>query len=429
MNSNKKNSKIDYSMANPGAVPTDVAVQGRPSRFGVLAAVACIALSATGCGSTAPVQKASTDESLTEVSEESSAEESSTWLVETAQEAVAQADRAWTKGDLERALYLYITALKLGDQSADTFYKIGLIHKHQGNSAPAVLAFERAVRSDPEYAGAWEALGLIMLSDQQEDRARESLATAVRLDPKRWRAFNGLGVIADLQRNKYLALFYYDFALNIQSRSPVVFNNRGYSHYMHCDLDAAEQDFAMALQLDPDFSRGWQNLALLEVRRENYDQAFRNLTRVMDAAAAYNDIGYLSMLAGRHDRADTFFGESVRLSPSYNEATHENIALNRELRHLNGSDSSSYGCQTPVDTLSLDDLAFVNANATTLYEHPDQEAKGLRELDSGTLVTVIATAAEPDWIRVEYEDLGADNVIPGWIMKRDLGMPQHSSNH
>ena len=80
-----------------------------------------------------------------------------------------------------------------------------------------------------------------------------------------------------------------------------------------------------------------------------------------------------------------------------------------------------------MDTLSLDDLAFVNANATTLYEHPDQEAKGLRELDSGTLVTVIATAAEPDWIRVEYEDLGADNVIPGWIMKRDLGMPQHSS--
>ncbi len=185
MNSNKKNSKVDYSMANLGAVPPNVAVQDRPSRFGVLAVVACMALSAAGCGSTTSMQRASTD-ALSEVSEESSAEESSNWLVETAQEAVTQADRALAQGDLERALYLYITALELGDQSADTFYKIGWIHKQQGNSAPAVLAFEKAVDSDPGHAGAWEALGLIMLSDQQESRARECLNMAISLDPKRW---------------------------------------------------------------------------------------------------------------------------------------------------------------------------------------------------------------------------------------------------
>jgi len=343
MNSNKENSKVNYSMPRLGAMPPNVAVKGRPSRFGSFAVVAFIvALSITGCGSTTSVQKASTD-ALSEVPEDSSAEESSNWLVETTQEAVRQADRALAQGDLERALYLYITALELGDQSADTFYKIGLIHKQQGNSAPAVLAFEKAVDSDPGHAGAWEALGLIMLSDQQESRARECLNMAIGLDPKRWKAYNGLGVIADMHRNKYLALYYYNFAVNIQSRSPVVFNNRGYSHYMAGDFDAAERDFATALQLDPDFSRGWQNLALLEVRRENYEQAFRNLTRIMDAAAAYNDIGYLSMLAGRHDTAEKFFRESVRLSPSYNVATHENIDLNRELRQLNESDFPGYG--------------------------------------------------------------------------------------
>jgi len=409
-------------------MPPNVAVKGRPPGFGILAVVACMALGVTGCSSTASVQRASTDKSLSGDSQDSSAEESSTWLMETAQEAVNQGDRALAQGDFERAIYLYVAALELGEKSADTFYKLGLIHKQQGNSAPAALAFERALQTDPGHAGAWEALGLIMLSDQQEDLARECLANAVSLDPQRWRAYDGLGIIADLQHNYSMALFYYDTALNIQSGSPVVFNNRGYSHYMAGDLEAAERDFAMALELDPDFSRGWLNLALLEVRRENYDRAFRNLTRIMDAAAAYNDIGYLSMLAGRHDRAETFFGESIRLSPSYNKATHENIDLNGELRQLNESDSPRYGRQTPVGAVSLDNLAFVKASATTLYELPDQEAKGLRELAAGTLVSVIATA-EPDWTRVEYEDIEAGDVIPGWIMKRDLRMPRHSSSN
>jgi tetratricopeptide (TPR) repeat protein len=350
-------------MANLGAVPSDnITAQDRPSRFGVLVVVACMALSATGCASMASVQSASTDKSLSEVSEESSAEESRDWLVETVQEAVKQADGALAQGDLERALYFYIAALELGDQSSDTYYRIGLIHKHQGDLAPAALAFEKAVNRDSEKAEAWEALGLIMLSDQQEDRASECLVKATNLDPHRWRAYNGLGIIADLHHYKHLALFYYNIALDIQSGSPAVFNNRGYSHYMAGNLDAAQRDFAMALRLDSEFSRGWRNLALVEVRRENYEQALRNLTRIMSAAAAYNDIGYISMIAGRHDVAEMFFRESIRLSPSYDTTTHENFDLNRELRQLNESDSLEYGREMPVDAVSPANWAFVNGS-------------------------------------------------------------------
>lgn len=323
-------------MANQGTVPSAyITAQDRLPRFGVLVVVACMALSATGCASMGSVQSASTDKSQSEVSKESSAEESRDWLVDSAPEAVYQAAEALAQGDLERALYFYIAALDLGDESADTYYKIGLIHKHLGDLVPAVLAFEKAVTKDSEKAEAWEALGLIMLSNQQKDRASECLVKATNLDPDRWRAYNGLGIIADLDGYRHMALINYNIALDIQSGSPAVFNNRGYSHYMAGDFDAAQRDFAMALHLDSEFSLGWRNLALVEVRRENYEQALRNLGRIMNAAAAHNDIGYISMMAGKHDVAEIFFRESIRLSPSYDTMTHENFDLNRELRQFN----------------------------------------------------------------------------------------------
>jgi hypothetical protein len=53
---------------------------------------------------------------------------------------------------------------------------------------------------------------------------------------------------------------------------------------------------------------------------------------VQDLPKAYNDVGYVAMLGGRLDDAETFFEEAMRLSPRYYELAGMNA---QRLRMMN----------------------------------------------------------------------------------------------
>ena len=106
----------------------------------------------------------------------------------------------------------------------------------------------------------------------------------------------------------------------------------GYSCYMADDMEVAELLFKKAVAIDPDYKVAWRNLALVHVRRGEYEEALSILTKkVEDEAAAYNTVGYLSMLDGKHRTAEVFFNKAIELSPTYFKAANENLKKNRQL--------------------------------------------------------------------------------------------------
>ena len=92
-----------------------------------------------------------------------------------------QADSAYNKEDYAQAVALYNKILAENGRSADVYYNLGNAWYRRGNSAQAVLAYERALRVDPTHVDARNNLKFVnsRLEDKPEDN--NSFLTSLHL--------------------------------------------------------------------------------------------------------------------------------------------------------------------------------------------------------------------------------------------------------
>lgn len=83
----------------------------------------------------------------------------------------------------EDALNLYAESKGAGSESADkTLFQLGQTLSNQGNGEVAALAFERAIKANPENAEAYYELGMLFFYDKKSDaRAKELLEKYVQI--------------------------------------------------------------------------------------------------------------------------------------------------------------------------------------------------------------------------------------------------------
>ncbi|MCH5373385.1 MAG: tetratricopeptide repeat protein, partial [Planctomycetes bacterium] len=129
------------------------------------------------------------------------------------QSGLLQGDQAYRRGDTDRALFHYVTALNLDPENTDLLYRIGMIHSENKSLDAADQAFNQILALQPDHAGALEGHGLVLLRQRKYAEAKQLLETVVQKDSGRWRAYNGLGVISDINNNHALAISYYELAL------------------------------------------------------------------------------------------------------------------------------------------------------------------------------------------------------------------------
>ena len=251
---------------------------------------------------------------------------------ETAKEIIALGDAAMARGKPDEALYQYVKAVDLDNNSDTALYKIGEIHSRRGNTAKAAKAYEMALEINPDHGDAHEGLALLLLNKRQYDEARNHLTKAEANGATiNWRIYNSLGVISDLENDYKQAIIYYQKALALQPELPLILNNMGYSRYMLGDWDSAEKYYRKAVLNDKYFERAWRNLGLLYSRKGNYDEAISVFTQVEDLPETYNDIGYICMLDERYDIAEAFFKRAIKLAPRYYETANNNLQKNQRL--------------------------------------------------------------------------------------------------
>lgn len=244
--------------------------------------------------------------------------------VASAQEAVTRGDAAVTRGDLERALFEYIRALDLEGADADVLYKVGRLHAARADSERAELAFSWALSTQPDHVGALLEIGILQVRRRQYEAAQEHLDRALAIQPILPRACNALGVIADVQGDYVEAQAHYGKALTHAGQVPQYLNNLGYSRFLSGNRSGAARAFEAALKLDPSYERAWRNLALVYAKQGRYDEAIEAFAKMEDLHKAYNDVGFIAMVAGRSDDANAFFEEAMRLSPTYYELAERN---------------------------------------------------------------------------------------------------------
>lgn len=252
-----------------------------------------------------------------------------------AAEAAARGDKAIVDGDFDRALYFYVEAIGIDPSDKTTLLKIGAIHRDREDPRLALAAYRRVLMLEADNVQALEGAGLALLELRELEAAQVLLSRAVEHDERRWRAHEGLGVVADLRQDEgwaQAAARHYERALEIQPNAASVHNNLGYSRYLAGDLDAAAAAFERATAIDPDYERAWRNLALVNVKEGEYDEALRILRGIETEAAALNDVGYLAMLEGFYDLAEQYLIDATEASPTFYRVAYENLDRLRALR-------------------------------------------------------------------------------------------------
>ncbi|WBA79856.1 tetratricopeptide repeat protein [Endozoicomonas sp. GU-1] len=301
----------------------------------------------------------------------------------TMEQALMKGDIAWSGGETDRAAAYYVRTIELAnnalkaelqdafnpemenaeiketDNARDQGYlaslKLAGLYQQTGQQALAERIYQQVVNDHPYPVAALEALGLIRLQGRQNKQAAALLHRAVSL----WRqqsenigehsernamtgyqpirSLNGLGVLADLSKDYQRAERFYREALTLTSNDPTLLNNLGYSLYLAGQWPQAESHFRKALNIKPGYGRASRNLALLYLRQHQQEEAISLLSTTMKSWEAFNDAGYLSLLAGNQALAEQLLNQALDHSPSHYELAWKNLG---KVQQVNESLSS-----------------------------------------------------------------------------------------
>jgi len=162
--------------------------------------------------------------------------------------------------------------------------------RERGATKDAVALYRQAVALTPNDPDAWYNLGVAAAECCDRAEARQALATAARLDPKRAAAHNALGV------------------LQMEAG----------------EGEDAVRTFQRAIDSDPRDARGWNNLgnALRALGRiDEAETAYRKATTLAPTYAdPFNGLGVLLVQQRLPREALTYFETAIRNQPDFYEA-------------------------------------------------------------------------------------------------------------
>jgi len=143
--------------------------------------------------------------------------------------------------------------------SAEDLEKQGDDLRADKNYIDAVEYYEAVARKSSPTPRLLNKIGICQLQMRRYKDARKSLQKAVKRDPKFADALNNLGVVYyelgvenHSGRDFGHAIKMYDQAIAVENDAASFYNNRGAAYFSKKEYDKGAQDYAMALQLDPD---------------------------------------------------------------------------------------------------------------------------------------------------------------------------------
>jgi len=166
-------------------------------------------------------------------------------------------------------------------KAMQTHIKLGLDYLRQNNLNSARFHFNKALKIDGKSAGAYAGMAVLMLREGDDARADQFYRKAISSDPGYSLARNNYGSFL-YERKRYAeALLQFEAAaddLNYERRA-LAYVNVGLSQVKLGQQAVAEAAFVRALNLDPNMSRAYIEMAQIAFGKGEYPAANQLLTR------------------------------------------------------------------------------------------------------------------------------------------------------
>ena len=201
--------------------------------------------------------------------------------------------------------------------------KQAIVAHLQGQLGSAESLYRSVLDEDQSNPMLYANLGTLCLATGRYQEAIELLEQALKLKPDYALAYNSLGIAWQQQKDWNQALQCYQKALALQDNYPDAWNNLGNLFHQWERFDDAIKAFEQALHHKNDYSEAWFNLG----------NAFQALNRSADAMAAYrsvlklkpqshlalNNLGILLQQRGNLIQAEQCYRQALDFCPDFLE--------------------------------------------------------------------------------------------------------------
>lgn len=244
--------------------------------------------------------------------------------VNSVEDAVIKAEKAAQSGKMDLAQLYYIKAYDLEPTNVQVLQKMADLYTELKKYDLAQVSLKLILKQQPNDLKTTEQYGLLLIKLRNFPEAQENLSRVVAMQQS-WSAYNGLGIIANLQGDYLKAENFFKKADGIFPNSPELLNNIGFSLYSADKLAEAAPYYIKALQINPGFKKAIYNYALLQARLSNYEQAHIAFAKVSSPAEASNNTGYIAMMNGDYAEANNYLQEAINASPRFYKKANDNL--------------------------------------------------------------------------------------------------------
>jgi tetratricopeptide (TPR) repeat protein len=147
--------------------------------------------------------------------------------------------------------HLWTNTSKIAPWDAIAHNAIGNLIKMKGVTRWAKMAYQRAVKADPDFAEARNNFAITLSMSEQDDSALVQVKEAVRLDPEFVDAYNTLGIIYSKLGEYDSSMVAFEHALKLDSNHFMTCKNLGLLYSELDDLPNAVKYLNKALRLAP----------------------------------------------------------------------------------------------------------------------------------------------------------------------------------
>lgn len=254
----------------------------------------------------------------------------------------------------------------------------------------AVRAYDRAIVIDPTFAEAWYNKASALRDLKRHEDAIQALDRALVINPKDSAAWYNKGVVFGNLKRHEEAVQAYDQALAINPNNSAAWYNKGRDLHDLKRHEEAIQAYDRVLEINPNDASAWTNKASVLHDLARYSEAIQAQDRAMaldqvDEAAWFNRGMTLGKL-GRHEEAILAFDRALAINQNYVKAWYNKGV---SLRNLNRYEE---------EMQAYDRALAIDENISAVWNSKGDALQKLKRHDEAIQAYDRALAIQPNYV-------------------------------
>ena len=187
----------------------------------------------------------------------------------------------YVKGNTDRAITEFLSALKLDDSFVLAHYDLGAAYQNQGRTNQAIQEYEKATKLNPFFPEGNSNLGGYYFRTQKYDLAAKHFKQAIEAYPNFIQAHSNLGAVLNKLNRSEEAIPHLEKAIQLDPEFGVAYFNLGNAHINQGSLVEARKAYDLAVSNGVNFLSMHWKLYDIYIRQEKRLKAKQELEIIL----------------------------------------------------------------------------------------------------------------------------------------------------